>query len=264
MINNLFSLHGKLALVTGAFGHLGLKITETLASQGADIILTDTHKDINLQKLKLIKKKFPNQKFHYFFADFSKKKERLKLITSLKKFKKLSIIVNNAAFIGAEDGRGYDAPFSKQTTKAWEYCFEISLTSIFEIIKELTPILKKNKKSSIINISSIYGVYGPDWDIYKGTVMHNPAAYAAAKAGLINLTKWLAKTIGPQIRVNAISPGGISRQHPKRFVKAYIKKTALKRMATENDFIGVIALLSSEASSYITGQNIIVDGGWGS
>ena len=93
--------------------------------------------------------------------------------------------------------------------------------------------------------------------------MHNPAAYAAAKAGLINLTKWLAKTIGPEIRVNAISPGGIFRQQPKKFVKAYVKKTALKRMASENDFIGVIALLSSEASSYITGQNIIVDGGWG-
>ena len=263
MINNLFSLKGKLALVTGAFGNLGLKITETLASQGADIILADLHNNKNLQKLKLIKKKFPNQKFYYFFADFSKKKERLELIKSLKKFKKLSIIVNNAAFRGAEDGKGYDAPFLKQTTKAWEHCLEISLTSIFEIVKELTPTLKKNKRSSIINISSIYGVYGPDWDIYKGTTMHNPAAYAVAKAGLINLTKWLAKTIGPQIRVNAISPGGISRHQPKKFVKAYVKKTALKRMASENDFIGVIALLSSEASSYITGQNIIVDGGWG-
>ena len=146
---------------------------------------------------------------------------------------------------------------------AWDYCFEISLTSVFEIIKGLTPILNKNKGSSIINISSIYGVYGPDWDIYKGTKMHNPAAYAAAKAALINLTKWLSKTIGPEIRVNSISPGGIFNNQNKKFIKAYVKKTALKRMARTNDFIGVISLLSSEASSYITGQNIIVDGGWG-
>ena len=93
--------------------------------------------------------------------------------------------------------------------------------------------------------------------------MSNPAAYSAAKSGLIQLTKWLAKTIGPETRVNAISPGGIFRNQPKKFVKAYTKKTALNRMAKENDFVGIIALLSSDASSYITGQNIIVDGGWG-
>ena len=262
MINNLFSLKGRLALVTGAFGYLGEKISETLALQGADIVLMDRLKNsTNLKKLHKMKKKFPNQKFYYYSIDFSKKKQRSKMIKSLKKFKNLSIVINNAAFT---DGRpGYVEPFLKQTMDAWDYCIDVSLTTVFEICKELAPILKRNKNSSIINISSIYGVYGPDWSIYRGTKMSNPAAYSVAKSGLIQLTKWLSKTIGPETRVNAISPGGIFRNQPKKFVKAYIKKTALNRMAKESDFVGIIAFLSSDASSYITGQNIIVDGGWG-
>ena len=92
--------------------------------------------------------------------------------------------------------------------------------------------------------------------------MANPASYAAAKAGLIQFTKWLSKTVGPSIRVNSISPGGIYRKQPRKFVNAYVKKTSLKRMAKESDFDGIILLLS-DASNYITGQNIIVDGGWG-
>ena len=93
--------------------------------------------------------------------------------------------------------------------------------------------------------------------------MANPASYAAAKAGLIQFTKWLSKTVGPSIRVNSISPGGIYRKQPRKFVNAYVKKTSLKRMAKESDFDGIILLLASDASNYITGQNIIVDGGWG-
>ena len=146
----------------------------------------------------------------------------------------------------------------------WNRCFEVSLTAIFDLTKLLLSKIKKSKSASIINISSIYGVYGPDWEIYKGTKMSNPASYASAKAGLIHLSKWLSKTLGPKIRINTVSPGGIFRNQPKKFVRAYIKKTSLKRMAIENDFMGIILLLASDASSYITGQNIIVDGGLGS
>ena len=123
--------------------------------------------------------------------------------------------------------------------------------------------MKKSKNATIINVSSIYGVYSPDLEIYQGTKLGNSAAYAAAKAGLIQLTKWLSKALAPRIRVNCISPGGIFRDQPKKFVKAYIKKTSIKRMAKEDDLMGVFAFLASDASAYVTGQNIIVDGGWG-
>jgi len=93
--------------------------------------------------------------------------------------------------------------------------------------------------------------------------MQNPACYAASKAGLIQLTKWLSKILSPKINVNSISLGGILRGQNKKFIRAYSKKTSIKRMASEDDFVGIIALLASDASGYITGQNIIVDGGWG-
>jgi len=106
-------------------------------------------------------------------------------------------------------------------------------------------------------------MYGPDWNLYEGTSMGNPAAYGTAKGGLIQLTRWLATTVAPQIRVNTISPGGIYRNQPKQFVERYKSKTPLRRMATEDDFRGVVAYLASDMSKYVTGQNINVDGGWG-
>ena len=124
-------------------------------------------------------------------------------------------------------------------------------------------MLKSQEGASIINIASIYGLYGPDWSLYEGTNMNNPAAYAASKGGLIQLTKWLATTIAPEVRVNAISPGGIFRNQSTIFVKRYEDKTPLGRMASEDDFRGAIAYLATDMSKYVTGQNFSVDGGWG-
>jgi NAD(P)-dependent dehydrogenase (short-subunit alcohol dehydrogenase family) len=134
---------------------------------------------------------------------------------------------------------------------------------VFDLSKLFYPQLKKNGNGSIINISSIYGTSGPVHSMYKGTEMGNPAAYSASKGGLIQLTRWLATTIAPDVRVNSISPGGVFRNQPKQFVDRYEKRTPLGRMATEEDFKGIIAYLASDLSKYVTGQNIDVDGGWG-
>jgi NAD(P)-dependent dehydrogenase (short-subunit alcohol dehydrogenase family) len=127
----------------------------------------------------------------------------------------------------------------------------------------LSPLLKSSDNGCIVNIGSIYGTYGPDWSLYEGTKMSNPAAYAASKGGLIQLTHWLATTVSPEIRVNAISPGGIFRNQPGEFVKRYESRTPLGRMANEEDFRGAIAYLASDLSKYVTGVNLAVDGGWG-
>ena len=137
------------------------------------------------------------------------------------------------------------------------------MIAIFHLCQGLTPLLKKVEGSSIVNIASIYGANGPDWSLYEDTNMSNPAAYGASKGGLIQLTRWLATTIAPEVRVNSISPGGIFRNQPELFVKRYIEKTPLRRMASEDDFRGAIAFLASDMSKYVTGQNLIVDGGWG-
>ena len=124
------------------------------------------------------------------------------------------------------------------------------------------PLLRKNNNGSIINIASIYGMNAPDYSLYKGTDMGNPAGYSVSKGGLIQLTRWLATTLAPDIRVNAISPGGVLRNQPKEFIQRYNARTPLGRMATEEDFKGVIAYLASDLSQYVTGQNLLVDGGW--
>ena len=140
---------------------------------------------------------------------------------------------------------------------------EVNLTAVFDLCQGVTPLLRASTGPNIINIASIYGHYGPDWSLYKGTTMGNPAAYNASKGGLIQFTRWLATTLAPDVRVNAISPGGIFRNQPEIFVNRYKAKTPLGRMATEDDFRGIIAYLASDLSKYMTGQNLTVDGGWG-
>jgi NAD(P)-dependent dehydrogenase (short-subunit alcohol dehydrogenase family) len=110
-------------------------------------------------------------------------------------------------------------------------------------------------------MASIYGLIGPDWGLYEGLDMGNPVAYAASKGGLIQLTRWLASTLAPAVRVNSVSPGGIERGQAEEFVRRYLQKTPLAKMATEKDVVASTVFLLSDASRQITGQNIVVDGG---
>ena len=147
--------------------------------------------------------------------------------------------------------------------ETWRRAMEVNLTAAFHLSQTFAPLLKTSKGGNIINITSIYGEYGPDWGLYEGTQMGNPVAYAVSKGGLVQLTRWLATTIAPEVRVNAVSPGGIFRNQDQKFVERYEARTPMKRMAIEDDFRGVISFLASDMSSYVTGQNIAVDGGWG-
>ena len=164
--------------------------------------------------------------------------------------------------VGNPKIRGWNVPFEKQLMPPWKKAMDINLTSIFFIIQALKTLLEKGSTASIINISSIYGTFVPDFDIYKNTNLNNPAAYSISKAGLSYMTKWLAAAMAPKIRVNTISPGGIYRNHNKNFERKYSNKTLLGRMGKEEDIIGPILFLASDMSSYVTGQNIFVDGGW--
>jgi NAD(P)-dependent dehydrogenase (short-subunit alcohol dehydrogenase family) len=122
--------------------------------------------------------------------------------------------------------------------------------------------MKDSIGASIVNISSIYGLLGPDWRLYAETNMGNPAAYSASKGGLIQFTRWLSTTLAPSVRVNAICPGGIFRNQPGSFIAKYEYKTPMARMAKEEDFKGALGFLASDLSSYVTGQSLNVDGGW--
>jgi NAD(P)-dependent dehydrogenase (short-subunit alcohol dehydrogenase family) len=138
----------------------------------------------------------------------------------------------------------------------------IGLTAPFLLAQACAEALAASGHGSVINLGSIYGIVGPDMRMYEGTSMGNPAAYAASKGGLLQLTRWLATVMAPQIRVNAISPGGVWRNQPDKFHRAYLSRTPLGRMATEEDIKGAVAFLASDLSAYVTGQNLVVDGGW--
>ncbi len=261
-LKNLISLKNRTALVTGASGNLGLVISETLAELGCNLILTD----ISSQNLRKIKDRLTKKyKINIYIKSCNIEKNKDKVILFnwlLRKKINLNIIVNNAAFVSASNLSGWNEKFEGQSTETWRRALEVNVTFVFDLIKTVMPLIKDTKKVSIIKIASIYGVFAPDWSIYEGTNISNPAAYASSKAALIQLTRWLASTLAPSIRVNAISPGGIYRSQSKIFIEKYEKKTLLGRMARESDFKGVIAFLASDMSEYITGQNLIVDGGW--
>ena len=136
------------------------------------------------------------------------------------------------------------------------------MVSIYQLSTGLENCLKKSKNPSIINISSIYSILGPDKNIYSETSILNPASYSASKGGLNSLTRWLAGSLDKKIRVNSISLGGVLRKQNKIFVKKYTEKTILKRMAKNSDLVGPVIFFISNSSNYITGQNLVVDGGY--
>ncbi len=261
-IQDLMNLNGRLALITGAIGSLGSVMAETLAELGADIILVD-RPGSDFKSLSNSLNTRWGVKVWSYHCDLENNKQRIKLLETIKnEHKKLNILVNNAAFVGTSDLKGWSTKFEDQTVETWRRAIEVNLTAPFHLCQGLAPILRESAGASIINIGSIYGQAAPHWRLYEDTDMSNPAAYGASKGGLMQLTRWLSSTLAPTIRVNAISPGGIFRDQPQIFVKRYEEKTPLARMATEEDFQGAIAYLASDLSKYMNGQVMTVDGGW--
>ncbi len=255
-------LRGRRALVTGATGHLGRVISETLGEMGAELILVDLPGS-NFKKLQANLTNEWGTKSRAISCDLESEKQRGKLIESVYADKRgLSILINNAAYLGGFRLSRWNVPFEKQSLATWRRGMEVNLTAIFHLTQALTPLLRAAEGPNIVNMGSIYGELGPVWSLYKGTHMGNPAAYAASKGGLLQLSRWLATTLAPAIRVNVISPGGILRGQPASFLKKYRERTPLARLATENDIRGAIGFLTSDAAEYITGQVIRVDGGW--
>jgi NAD(P)-dependent dehydrogenase (short-subunit alcohol dehydrogenase family) len=260
---SLMSLRGRTALITGAAGHIGRVMAETLAEQGADLVLVD-REGSGLQAQAGTLARDWTVRGQVFECDLEHDDQRLRLLEWVcANCPRLSVLVNNAAFVGASDLSGWSVPFAEQTVATWRRALEVNLTAVFALSQGLAPQLASGEGGSIVNIGSIYGEVGPDWRLYEGTTMANPAAYAASKGGVIQLSRYLATTLAPRVRVNCICPGGVFRNQPEAFVQRYEARTPLGRMATEEDFRGAIAFFASDLSRYVTGQSLSVDGGWG-
>ena len=261
-LNQLMSLKGRTALVTGACGFLGQAICQALAELGCNLILLD----LPGSKFSELKDKILDKhdiKITALELDLEDSEARSAIITKiLEEYKTLNILINSAALVGSTPLEGWAIPFEEQSLETWDRALNVNLSAVFHFARDLFPLIQKSGHGSIINIGSIYGVVAPDYSIYDSIDMGNPAAYASSKGALIQLTRWLSTTLGKEIRVNCISPGGVLRDQSETFIERYKKKTPLQRMATEEDFKGIIAYLASDLSEYVTGQNIMVDGGW--
>lgn len=255
-------LTGRRALITGAGGGLGRVMAECLAELGADLVLVDKSR-VKLGNFVQTLQEHYGVSVAAIECDLEDAAERIDLSTRVLDGGGLNVLVNNAAFVGTSGLEGWNEPFEGQSIDTWRRAIEVNLTSCFHLAQLFASALGAGQGGNIINIASIYGQWGPDWSLYEDMGMSNPAAYATSKGGLLQLTRWLSTTMAPDVRVNAISPGGIARGQADEFVQRYEARTPLGRMATENDFRGAVAYLASDLSAYVTGTVLPVDGGWG-
>lgn len=260
-IRDLSNLHDRAALVVGGAGHVGRVAVESLLELGAAVAILDIDDD----RCRACAREFASPGNRTLpvpcdLADEEGTRQAVRAVVS--EFGRLDIVVHCAAYVGTTAIPGWVAPFERQTVKAWDMALRVSLTSALVIVQESRQMLAASGRGSVVLVASMYGLVGPDMRLYTDTAMGNPAGYGASKGGLLQLGRYLATTLAPTIRVNAISPGGILRGQPEAFQQRYASRTPLGRMATEEDLKGAVAYLASDLSAYVTGQNLVVDGGW--
>jgi NAD(P)-dependent dehydrogenase (short-subunit alcohol dehydrogenase family) len=266
-----FSLEGRIAIVTGGVGLLGAEFCRTLAEAGAAVAVVD----LNAEKSVSVAGTLVQAGYRALPVptDITQPESVRALVEKvMSAFGRLDILVNSAALDPKFDpdtaARGI-APgsFEDYPLEQWNAALNVNLTGMFLVTQAcVKPMLAQGKKGSIINICSTYGLNGPDQRIYIKNgkrVAFKPAYYTTTKAGVMGFTKYLAAYYaGTEIRVNALTPGGVYNNHEEYFVKNYSAKTILGRMAKKDEMNGALLFLASDASSYMTGNNVVVDGGW--
>ncbi|MCC7446578.1 MAG: SDR family oxidoreductase [Anaerolineae bacterium] len=261
-LQDLMNLKGRVALITGGAGQIGAALGAALAELGAAIAVLDLQQDGCGQVCQQLHDTYNIETLPLVVDLADAPAVRAVPDAVLARFGRLDILINCAALVGTSALKGWGTPFLDQNADTWRLALEVNLTAAFVLTQACTPALKESRHGSIINFSSIYGVVGPDMSLYEGTAMGNPAAYAVSKGGILQFTRWLAAVLAPHIRVNAITPGGVWRDQAEQFHQRYVARTPLRRMATEEDLKGATAYLASDLSAYVTGHNLIVDGGW--
>lgn len=253
-VKELLNLKNRIALVTGGSGNYGKCIVEGLAEADATVICTSRRLEQAEETAKYFRSKGLDvhglQADQTDHASIASLKEEI-----LKRFGKLDVFVNNAV---SRPMTGYLAPIEQ-----FAESMAVNATGMMDLLREMTGIMAPNKSGSVINISSMFGMFGPDLSNYIGTDMGDLAPdYFFHNAGLINLTRYMTRMLADKnIRFNCISPGGLFNHQPPRFVENYCKKVPLKRMANSDDIKGLVVLLASDAGAYINGENILMDGG---
>ncbi len=274
-IQEKFDLTGRVAVVTGGPGLLGAEFCRTLAEAGAAVAVVD----INAEAAQRVADGLAQQGFQALAVptDITRPDSVQHMVeTTLKAFGRLDILVNSAALDPKFDPAAYASgmtpgKFEDYPLDQWNQALNVNLTGMFLVTQAcVKPMLAQaaggQPKGSIINICSTYGLNGPDQRIYRregSPTTFKPVYYTVTKAGVLGFTKYLAAYyMETEIRVNALTPGGVFNNHNDAFVKNYSAKTILGRMAHKDEMNGALLFLASDASSYMTGNNVVVDGGW--
>lgn len=261
-MKNVFDLTGKVVLITGGYGHLGSGMVKGLLFYGAKVIVAGRTEEKFKEKFK--ENSFNNLFFEVFDISQNSEYFKEKYISVTKKHGSLDVVINNA-----HSAQGNSQ--LEMADKDWEFTLDGVLGSVHRSVKAAVHVMQKQGGGKIINISSMYGHVSPNFDkLYKGEDCErytNPPHYGVGKAGVIQLTKYYAALLGKDnIYVNSISPGPfpkiqIQQDNPK-FIERLKSSNPLNKIGSPEDMIGVIVLLASDASNFITGQNISIDGGW--
>lgn len=259
---DLYNLTGKIAIVTGGTGLFGKPISTSLAEMGAHVIIASR----SIEKCNTVAEELKNAGCDATGAvlDLADENSINNFIHSvIQKHSRIDILVNNSV------SREHYKPLEQTTKHDWEVSQEINSTGLMLICKAVVQQMVKQKSGNIINIGSIQGSVGPNFEVYGSTGMTSPLNYTYDKWGMVGLTKWMANQYGKfNIRVNCISPGGYgpgieaAYGEETEFTINYKKLTPLNRFAYDNDIKGPVAFLASDAAAYVTGHNLMVDGGW--
>ncbi len=270
-----FDLSGRVAVVTGGPGLLGQEFCQTLAEAGAMVVVAD----LNANGVSSLATQLIRAGYHAMgvATDITQPESVQALVDeTLAVYGRLDILVNSAALDPKFDPQALaemaqrgavSGAFEDYPLEAWKAALDVNLTGMFLCCQAaVKPMLAQGKKGSIINICSTYGLVGPDQRIYQRDgkqTLYKPVYYSVTKAGVLGLTSYLsAYYSGTQIRVNALTPGGVYNNHDEVFLKAYSSRTILGRMAEKDEMNGALLFLASDASSYMTGSNLVIDGGW--
>lgn len=261
-----------MALITGGAGMLGRQHAEVVAEAGGHPVLIDLAAAAPADAAAEIETRFGGAALG-LVADISSEQEAQGAVEAARdRFGRIDILINNASLTvkgGAQGQAGYFAPFEEYPVELWRRGLDVGLTGAFLMCRAAGPAMVEGGAGVILNIASTAGLVGPDHRIYEGTTdpytgrpFNTPIAYAATKAGLIGMTRYLATYWAARnVRVNALSPGGVFDDHAERFVASYSHRVPLGRMADRSEYKGAVLFLVSDASSYMTGANLVVDGG---
>ena len=263
-MQKLFDLTGRVVVLIGGAGILGTRMAHALANHGASVVVADRDADRAQEVAELVAKSSGSNTVRGYGCDNTSREQLVALYSQVElEMGDINILVNNAA----TKTTNFFEPFETFPTEDWDEVMAVNLKGVMLGCQVFGSAMAERGSGSIVNTLSIYGIVAPDQRIYEGSLYEGrginiPAVYSASKAGVLGLTKYLATYWGHKgVRVNAITPGGVFSGQNEKFVQSYSARVPLGRMAQQDEMSGALIYLASDASSYVTGQNIVVDGG---